>query len=292
MDPSDPAGRNILKVAAKINAGKAEALFDPNSPQEETITERASVDELTFHGVELLTEGNKKQKRNAFLEKWFADRVRSTRFEELINKEYFCQKEGFDETENEALQELFKHSQNHKILCVTARDAEYANSIIHQKMAALEQRRGRIRAIKPRFRSGEPIMMLRNDYERGLFNGDQGIILRILTGSGQARTMAVFPVKEGFAVFALDSLGADIALSFAITVHKSQGSEFDYVGCVLPDRDMPLLTREVFYTAATRSRRSVVILGAKESLSITAPRGIRRVSGIADRLRLEASRDR
>jgi exodeoxyribonuclease V alpha subunit len=230
------------------------------------------------------SEGNKTQKKNTFLERWFTDRVRSPRFEELIQREYFYGKEGFDETENEALQELFKHSQNHKILCVTARDTEYANSILHQKMAALEQRRGRIRAVRPRFRSGEPIMMLRNDYERGLFNGDQGLILRVLTGSGRARTMAVFPHKEGLAVFELDSLGPDIALSFAMTVHKSQGSEFDYVGCVLPDQDIPLLAREVLYTAVTRSRGSVVLLGSRELLDRSANRHGKRFSGISKKL--------
>jgi exodeoxyribonuclease V alpha subunit len=73
MDLSDSAGRNILKVAAKINAGQAESLFDPNAPQDETITERPSVDELTFHGAELLAEGNKTQKKNTFLERWFTD---------------------------------------------------------------------------------------------------------------------------------------------------------------------------------------------------------------------------
>jgi exodeoxyribonuclease V alpha subunit len=280
MDPSDPAGRNILKVAAKINAGQGESLFDPNFPQEETITERASADELTFHGVELLAEGNKTQKKNAFLERWFNDRVRSPRWEELIQREYFYEKEGFDNTENEVLQELFEHSNNHKILCATTRDAEYANSFLHQRMAALEQRRGRIRAIKPRFRSGEPIMMLRNDYERGLFNGDQGLVLRIFTGSGQARTMAVFPQKESFSAFALDSLGADIALSFAMTVHKSQGSEFDNVGCMLPDRDMPLLTCEVIYTAVTRCRSSVVLLCTRALLYRSVNRQGERFSGV------------
>ncbi len=165
-----------------------------------------------------------------------------------------------------ALRELFKHANNHKILCVTARDAEHVNSILHQKMASLNQGKYITVATATRFRPGEPIMMLRNDYERGLFNGDQGLVLRVLTESGRARIMAVFPRKESFATYPLDSLGPDITLSYAMTVHKSQGSEFDYVGCVLPDHDMPLLTREVIYTAVTRSRSSVVVLGTRDSL--------------------------
>jgi exodeoxyribonuclease V alpha subunit len=127
-------------------------------------------------------------------------------------------------------------------------------------------------------------MMLRNDYQRGLFNGDQGLVLRVLTGAGQARTMAVFPRKGCFATFALDSLGADIGLSFAMTVHKSQGSEFRHVCLILPGKEMPLLNRELVYTAITRSKRSVTVLGAKELLLSALSATSCRYTGINSRV--------
>jgi exodeoxyribonuclease V alpha subunit len=67
-------------------------------------------------------------------------------------------------------------------------------------------------------------------------------------------------------------------------VHKAQGSEYDYVGLVLPETDLPLLTRELLYTALTRSRRSVVILGEKGLLQAAAKSRIRRSSGIGEKL--------
>ena len=69
-----------------------------------------------------------------------------------------------------------------------------------------------------------------------------------------------------------------------MTVHKAQGSEFDRVLLVLPGDDLPLLTRELVYTAITRARRSVAIVGARDLLVRAASRSIERHSGIAERL--------
>ena len=96
--------------------------------------------------------------------------------------------------------------------------------------------------------------------------------------------MAVFPRGETFAAFHLDTLRSDLELSYATTVHKAQGSEYECVGLVLPETDLPLLTRELLYTALTRSRRSVVILGEKDLLRTAAASRIRRSSGIGEKL--------
>jgi exodeoxyribonuclease V alpha subunit len=128
-------------------------------------------------------------------------------------------------------------------------------------------------------------MMQRNDYDRELFNGDQGLILRVAEpGAASHRFMAVFPRGETFAAFHLDTLRSDLELSYATTVHKAQGSEYDCVGLVLPETDLPLLTRELLYTALTRSRRSVVILGDRGLLETAAKARIRRSSGIGEKL--------
>jgi exodeoxyribonuclease V alpha subunit len=129
--------------------------------------------------------------------------------------------------------------------------------------------------------------VLRNDYDRGLYNGDQGVCLRVV-GSGQAESAAhhaaVFARRGGFVSFPVDSLGADLGLAFALTVHKAQGSELDQVGLILPETDLPLLSRELLYTALTRARRAVVIVGSRAVLDAGIARRIERFSGIRDKL--------
>jgi exodeoxyribonuclease V alpha subunit len=126
-------------------------------------------------------------------------------------------------------------------------------------------------------------MVQRNDYERQLYNGDQGVVLRVERDGGAARLEVVFARRDALEAFPLDA-GLDLAPAFAMTVHKAQGSEFDHVGLVLPEGDLPLLTRELLYTAITRARRSVVLVGDKELLARAVSRRIERYSGIAERL--------
>ena len=77
-----------------------------------------------------------------------------------------------------------------------------------------------------------------------------------------------------------------LALCYAMTVHKAQGSEFTRVALVLPERDMPLLSREVLYTGVSRSRHSVVIVGDQKLAAIGIERKIDRFSGLSDALNL------
>jgi len=75
-----------------------------------------------------------------------------------------------------------------------------------------------------------------------------------------------------------------LAPAFATTVHKAQGSEFDHVAVVLPEPGSPLSTRELLYTAITRARRSVLLVGERERLAYAVSRCIARDSGVAERL--------
>ena len=152
--------------------------------------------------------------------------------------------------------------------------------MLHQNTLA-----GRDRALtrEDDFIPGEPVMMQVNDYHRGIFNGDQGLILNVSEGN-QLQPMAVFPRSEGFAAFHIDSLRPVLLHSYAMTVHKAQGSEFDRVALVLPDRELPINTREILYTALTRSRASVVIIGNREILENGIISKIFRDCGIAEKL--------
>jgi exodeoxyribonuclease V alpha subunit len=109
-------------------------------------------------------------------------------------------------------------------------------------------------------------------------------VLRVAEGHGRGRLTAVFPRCEGHGVFLLEALRGLVTHSFAITVHKSQGSEFDEVLLILPERDSPVLTRELLYTALTRARNRIVVCGRAEVIATAVGRRIRRASGLRDAL--------
>jgi exodeoxyribonuclease V alpha subunit len=142
---------------------------------------------------------------------------------------------------------------------------------------------------RPDFVPGEPVMITANDYQRGLFNGDQGIIVRAEEGLGRHHYRAVFRVGGELRPFAIEALRDRLELAWALTVHKSQGSELDAVALLLPHDDLPLVTRELIYTGITRARSGVVLCGSKPILAAGAKRRALRHSGLAARLRATLS---
>ena len=123
---------------------------------------------------------------------------------------------------------------------------------------------------------GAVIMVTRNDYHRGLFNGDTGVVIRETTG----RFRICFQQADDVRTFAVDQL-PEWELAFAMTVHKSQGSEFDDVLLVLPDDTTHrLLTREILYTGVTRARKRVIIYGSRPAIETAVSRKISRQSGL------------
>ncbi|MEL7059671.1 MAG: exodeoxyribonuclease V subunit alpha [Acidobacteriota bacterium] len=128
---------------------------------------------------------------------------------------------------------------------------------------------------------GRPILVTANDHALGLFNGDLGICWPDADG----RSWVVFPTAEPGRTRRLTPAKLPRhATAWAMTVHKSQGSEMDRVALVLPDRDQALLTRELIYTGATRARRRLEIVGDADLLHLAILRAGRRASGLAERL--------
>lgn len=127
-----------------------------------------------------------------------------------------------------------------------------------------------------------PIMVLENSYSLELFNGDTGVIQRDATG----KYKAYFRGDAGIRSF-LPALLPSYTLAYAITVHKSQGSEFDEVVTLLPDKDSLLLTKELVYTAITRAKKSALtIVGDRDLLQEWLQRRVVRGSGLTDLLKL------
>jgi len=129
---------------------------------------------------------------------------------------------------------------------------------------------------------GRPVLVTRNDYAVQLFNGDVGLVLPDPASGGALRAFFVQP--GGVVRRVLPSRLPPHETCFAMTVHKSQGSEFDRVAVVLPDRDSPVLTRELVYTAVTRAKRSVALWAPREVLATTIARRVERSSGLRDAL--------
>jgi exodeoxyribonuclease V alpha subunit len=126
---------------------------------------------------------------------------------------------------------------------------------------------------------GRPVLITRNDYSIQLFNGDIGIIMPY--GS---RMYAFFQDNAGSIRRFLPWLLPEHETAFAMTVHKSQGSEFDEIVMILPEKDTPVLTRELIYTGITRARQSLTILGTEAVLKAAISRRIERASGLRDYL--------
>jgi exodeoxyribonuclease V alpha subunit len=133
------------------------------------------------------------------------------------------------------------------------------------------------------FIPGEPVIMQVNDYKRMVFNGDQGFVLNVSDGL-RLRPMVVFPRSDSFVAFDVDSLTPVLLHSYAMTVHKAQGSEFEHVVLMLPDRDLPINTRQILYTALTRSKVGMLIIGRRDILESGIMRVLTRDSGIAEKL--------
>ncbi|MBI3782195.1 MAG: exodeoxyribonuclease V subunit alpha [Deltaproteobacteria bacterium] len=129
---------------------------------------------------------------------------------------------------------------------------------------------------------GQPIMVRRNDYQVRLFNGDVGVVARDPQRS-DAR-LVVFEGDEGALRWLAPSRLPPFETVFAMSIHKSQGSEFDEVAVVLPAQPSPVLTRELLYTAVTRSRRRLTIHATPEIIRYAVERRIERASGLRDRL--------
>lgn len=131
------------------------------------------------------------------------------------------------------------------------------------------------------FYNGRPIMVTQNDYRQRLFNGDTGIVLV----DPQGILRACFISDQTVRWIDLSRLPAH-ETAFAITIHKSQGSEFDKVTVLLPEEDTALLNRELLYTAITRAKKQITLLCSDMMLAKTVQTQHRRETGLAKLLRV------
>jgi exodeoxyribonuclease V alpha subunit len=129
------------------------------------------------------------------------------------------------------------------------------------------------------FFEGRPVLVTRNDYSLGLMNGDVGVCLTVPDGEGGHAQRVAFRVGERIR-FVTPSRLSGVQTVFAMTVHKSQGSEFAHTGMVLPEVASPVLTRELLYTGVTRAREWFTLLATPDIVDAAVQRRTRRASGL------------
>jgi exodeoxyribonuclease V alpha subunit len=130
---------------------------------------------------------------------------------------------------------------------------------------------------------GRPVLITRNDYNLELFNGDIGITLPGPDSKSKDLYVYFSGVSGKLRRFLPHRL-PEHETAYAMTVHKSQGSEFNEILLILPNQDYPVLTRELLYTGITRAKNHISIWGREEIIKITILRKIDRNSGLKDAL--------
>ncbi len=165
-----------------------------------------------------------------------------------------------------------------RILCAHRRGADGVSGWTARIERWLEAELGAVIA-DDRWYVGRPLLVTENDYELGLYNGDTGVI--VARGDGSAG--AVFE-RGGEIIDYTPTRLAAIDTVYAMTIHKSQGSQFDVAAVLLPEPTSRILSRELLYTAVTRARRRVLIAGSEETIRAAVGRPVARASGLRQRL--------
>ena len=174
-----------------------------------------------------------------------------------------------------------KKVNNLRVLCAV-REGEQGVYATNKKIEKYLQLKGLIQ-LTGDFYEHRPIMVSSNNYELGLFNGDVGIVRM----DAETNTLKVwFETADGEVKSVLPGYISNAETVYATTIHKSQGSEFKKVFVILPiSEDIPILTRELLYTAVTRAKEKVFVQGTEALILQASKANVQRGSGIIDRFK-------
>ncbi|MBK7197516.1 MAG: exodeoxyribonuclease V subunit alpha [Myxococcales bacterium] len=279
VDAGD-AGKAILTAAAAVLAGEAKRLGPGRGERLAAIRHKPA--EVTGSGVEFLQADA--AGALAWVDHWWQRRWHT--IEEAARREYRRVGGRWEGDDEARLASLLAAHEASRLLAVTRSGVLGSQSIsarCHVRVLAEASVEG-----APEFLPGEPVIQTRNDYARGLWNGDQGVVVRVVDDDGQQHYRVVFrrvvDDKVELAPFPIDALRGGLELAWAMTVHKSQGSEFGQVAVMLPEADLPIVSRELVYTALTRARGSAVVVGDAGVLGDGGARKAVRSTGLARRL--------
>lgn len=233
--------RSIIEFAERINQGDAEGVLAALKKNEEIML------------YDLPSEGKLEGKFVRELAKFFP-----SYYENLVDD-----------------QEILNHFQTVRVLS-PKRDGYYGVDSLNAALVKV--------ILKTNYANGwiaVPIMITHNDYQRHLFNGETGVLMRKLPlQDSSEQDYAIFPSRENEGTRRLSaSMLPRYEYAYCLSVHKSQGSEFDRIVLMMPE-GAEIFGREVFYTAVTRARKRVDIYGSTHTLTKTLSEKMNRVSGI------------
>jgi exodeoxyribonuclease V alpha subunit len=190
---------------------------------------------------------------------------------------------GQVEIDEWAHQVLTTHGQ-FQLLCALRR-GQWGVEGLNRRIAGWLREAGLIPATEGWY-AGRPVLVTRNDYGLGLMNGDIGVTLALPAAGGPGPLRVAFAAGDGSngIKWVQPSRLQSVETVYALTVHKSQGSEFTHAALVLPERINPILTRELVYTGITRAKQwlSLVEGGGASVLEQSVQRRVLRESGLMD----------
>jgi exodeoxyribonuclease V alpha subunit len=280
MQADDHHGSQILELARTVR--DCQRTDDPElaatlkQPVELAAIER-------FGGVHRLTA---QTDRNAFVERWFQDFIAT-----LPHRRGGTDAGTFQTSNGEFLpdsqhdlERLFDHYAKARILCVTQVFRTGARAINRAMHAHFADHAGH--NTSTHFLHLEPVIAQQNNYDLGVYNGDQGVVVYVSERGQSGRSKrAVFPRPDGgFRAIGLSQISHQLEHAFATSIHKAQGSEFDHVAVVMPDENLPMLTKQLLYTAVTRASKSVTLFDTAKLFEAGAATPVRRFTGLPQRL--------
>ncbi|MDR5764693.1 MULTISPECIES: exodeoxyribonuclease V subunit alpha [unclassified Caballeronia] len=176
---------------------------------------------------------------------------------------------------------LFDALNRFRVLCATRKGPRGVDEVNARIAAKVREQAGIALALGAQWFAGRPVIVTRNDYALGLFNGDIGIALPGADGL----LRVAFRLADGALRYVSPAALPPHDTAFALTVHKSQGSEFEHAALVLPGAFVRVLSRELVYTAITRAKRRVEVIGSAAIFAQAVREPTRRDSGLAARMR-------
>jgi exodeoxyribonuclease V alpha subunit len=281
MDPSDPAGAALLEAALAAASGTFDGHGGPPARRPSELPGSG------FSRLEPAAGDVDRRLLAAFLEHWYAAHLAAAGGGRELGARLF-ELERDDESrlspsDEPAVARLLDGLGRARILTVT----RLGPAGSHAVNAALSRRTAADRGLAPSagdLPPGTPVLVTHNDYDRALYNGEEGVVVRAAAPGAAPAARVAFRRGRSLALFSLASLAGAVEIAYASTVHKAQGSELDHAALLLPEADMPLLTRELCYTAMTRARRSMVVVGRRAILDAALGRPLDRASGLRERL--------
>ena len=272
-------GKNILAVANAVLAATSskelnQICFQTNTSVEHQIALLNNLSDYPFAGVSLLSQNNEWREVAPFIPFWMDRFFCNPEIRSLIEQQY-----DEENLEIEKLDHLFHLYSIGHLLTLTRHSSTGVNGINAACAQYWKKYMNLFQKDSELFFLGAPIIVLKNDYENELFNGDRGIVLQMKHGN-KIEKKVVFQVNHTYRTYSTFHF-TQAQLSYAITVHKSQGSEYEHIALILPKEFTELLNKELLYTAITRAKRSVLVVGDKQLFLQGSSRKMQRMTGLA-----------